>query len=268
MYWHWQNLNDKPGGRQGSGLLHGRAWFYPWHRRGSDESMGACFSVCWNLFSPSCHARFKVEPHGGDESFSCSFAIPFIIALYFGFEGFKWIDALALWLLPRREGDRRWWEGRECALSVHHATIWWSVWHTADSWESGTPWWQYGCFHFWDFLAGKPKYSSRILSEHAVELAFPEGVYSAKVQLKEAQWVRARWFTQRWCNAEVTLEKPPAVPGKGENSWDCGEDAIYSLSCPAATLEEAMAKYTEAVYNSRRRHGGSVNWKPAELATA
>ena len=35
--------------------------------------------------------------------------------------------------------------------------------------------------------------------------------------------------------------KPIPVPGKGENSWDCDDDAIHSSHGPHSTVHQAVA---------------------------
>lgn len=60
-------------------------------------------------------------------------------------------------------------------------------------------------------------------------------------------WARGAW--RRW------------------NSWDCGEDAVYSLTTVAATVPEAIAKLVRSCLESRERHGGP-NWRPAVKAPA
>ena len=53
------------------------------------------------------------------------------------------------------------------------------------------------------------------------------------------------------------------IPGKGENSWDCGDDAYYSIGTPAATAMEAVEYAADRVLETRRRYGGS-SWAPSK----
>jgi hypothetical protein len=62
-------------------------------------------------------------------------------------------------------------------------------------------------------------------------------------------------------SALVESETGVPVPGKGENSWDCGEDALYSLSTTAATIDEAIEKFKASVMKTRERYGGK-DWMP------
>ena len=51
------------------------------------------------------------------------------------------------------------------------------------------------------------------------------------------------------------------VPGKGENSWDCGEDATFSLSCPSTTISEAIGEMVKSCMRTRERYAG-LDFKP------
>jgi hypothetical protein len=56
---------------------------------------------------------------------------------------------------------------------------------------------------------------------------------------------------------------PVPFPGKGENSWDCGEDASYGFGCAAETLEEGIGKFVASKLRDRGRNGGR-GWTPTE----
>jgi hypothetical protein len=45
------------------------------------------------------------------------------------------------------------------------------------------------------------------------------------------------------------------MPGKGENSWDVGDDAIYGGSCPAASCDAVVAHILASVYDRREKYG-------------
>ena len=88
---------------------------------------------------------------------------------------------------------------------------------------------------------GRSKYSERDIETVRVNVPMPEGDYPATVQLDQAVWKRPRWpFAQKIHRADIELDKPIPIPGKGENSWDLDEDAIFSLTTPAKTPQEAV----------------------------
>lgn len=80
-----------------------------------------------------------------------------------------------------------------------------------------------------DALFGKPKHSLEILSEQ--DITMPEGKYPAHVKRERRTWKRPRGFTplvrEYW---DVDVESGIPVPGKGENSWDRDDDAIFASS--------------------------------------
>lgn len=92
----------------------------------------------------------------------------------------------------------------------------------------------------------------------------PEHPYPATVRLFESTWKRPRWpFARRMVRAEIEVEGGIPHPGKGENSWDCDDDATYSLTCQARTAEDAVAKLVGSVLRDRRNYGGR-SWRPRE----
>ena len=79
---------------------------------------------------------------------------------------------------------------------------------------------------------------------------------------------RCWWnLTERVVRAEITPDTPIPHPGKGENSWDCGEDAIHSLTCQASTTHDAVGEIVKAVLRSRYRYGGLM-WRSATVDVA
>lgn len=254
MHFHWQNLNDKPGGRQGSGLRHGRAW---WHL-GPQDRERTTIGLCWVLLGLRCGLRFDVHQADG-VGLHLAVSVPVLGSLYLTLDGppFSW---LARWLLRLSKAG---YNDREVNVYVHDWSLWWSFWNNSMEWSRKTPRWRHGCFHALDLLLGKWKYAERDLAVAQAVVPMPEGAYPATVTLKEATWKRPRWFTRRLLRAEVDVNANPIpCPGKGENSWDCGEDATYSLSCVANTVEAAIAAMVETSLRKRRRHGGSVMWQP------
>jgi hypothetical protein len=120
-------------------------------------------------------------------------------------------------------------------------------------------------FNWRNALLGAPKHSSETLGEHDAVVSMPEGDYPVRVTLTIDTWRRARWFSKslRRANVEPT-ERAIPCPGKGENSWDCDEDATYGLTCPASTVEEAVAEMRSASMRSRTKYGSGEAWRPSK----
>lgn len=62
-----------------------------------------------------------------------------------------------------------------------------------------------------------------------------------------------RWFKRT--GQEVTLNIPKGIPfaGKGENSWDCGDDGLFGIG--GDSIDDAIRRAQEAVTERRRRYG-------------
>lgn len=237
MHFHSQNLNEKPGGRMGSILRHGRCWWRITERL----KLHAEWLIPSGKFSLS--AQF-----GGDDddlllSFGCG-----LFTVYFG------ICAPGLSWLPR---------GRVSQIYWFQRALWIYPWSRRWEHRSSDPWWSRGkVIHFDDLLLGRTSFSTRTLARHQVLIPMAEGAYPATVRIEERTWKRPRWFARHVAGADIDI--PGGIPfmGKGENSWDCGEDGLFGMSCPAASVEEAIGKVVATVLTSRRKYGRPADIKP------
>lgn len=223
--------------------------------------------LSWNLWSNFYHFEpLTVDPSEGRIVSSIGFA-PF--AFWFSVENYDLVKRIA----PQRtfaHGTMS--ESREVRVAFHDAKVWWTFWMDPDSWKSSDPWYRRGSFDVAAFLFGE----QRVIKEVArgpewVAIPMPEGVYAAKSTIERYTYSRPRWPAKHKTMASVTMDpredksfKPIPVPGKGENSYDLDEDAIYSTSAMVddnATHEDAIAEVVRSVLKSRRRYGGK-NWRP------
>jgi hypothetical protein len=255
---HWQNLNEK--GREevtGSILRHGRAWYRPF---GYEKRPELSLNVEWVLWSKRLGVKFGLADYDCAVSFSLSLIL---FTLYFSLDYFP----LESWLQDKtkRAGEKYgngrcfelyWFEG---SLNVH-------LWSDPMEWRSRDPWWWSFTINPADLILGRRQYSERVLREDVRPLVMPERAYPVEIKLVEATWKRPRWFfPEKIVRAHIEIEGGVPVPGKGENSWDCGEDATFGLTCPANTFDEALSKLYASVMRDRERHGGK-NWKPENVA--
>lgn len=169
-------------------------------------------------------------------------------------------------------------------LWFHDHAVWWSVWHPQHEWKKGTPKWRNGSFHWWDWLTGKPVHSSEVTEGPVdVVIPMPEGGYRATVTIKRSTWNRPRWpWPQEHYGYEVDVLSRPGpdgpylpegtgprtngyipVPGKGENSWDCGGDGIFAMSGPGKTVEKAIGDVVASALRDRKRHAGRHDYAEA-----
>lgn len=62
---------------------------------------------------------------------------------------------------------------------------------------------------------------------------------------------------------ELTPSPALPIPGKGENAWDCDDDAIFGMTVNADTLEDAARSLVDSVCKTRLQYGGAT-WQPPE----
>jgi hypothetical protein len=110
-------------------------------------------------------------------------------------------------------------------------------------------------------IFGRIKYTQGEQRYHAKTIYFPEGDYPISIKLSEDSWKYKRWpywpLTKVISRAQVEVidEKGIPVPGKGENSWDCGDTATHSISGPANSVHEAMEMLRSSVNRTRSKYG-------------
>lgn len=116
-----------------------------------------------------------------------------------------------------------------------------------------------------DLLLGKSRYSEKVIKEtHNVEITLPEGKYPATCEMKDCYWKRPRWpFTKTIRRAFIEIENGIPIPGKGENSWDCEDDAIFGHTGPAESFRDAEKQLVFSILETRFKHAG-LDWKPVK----
>jgi hypothetical protein len=250
---HMQNLNEDKSGEVKGPPLHGRAWLKALMAKGRAFEL---IRVEWVL--PSSRIGTGVGLDLGDgETLTARIALP-PVALYFGF-GLPRIIAGAVDRMRLHHWDIfdvSWNSGEG---SIDGGFLMWSVWHDQHSWTSGTPKWRHGSFCPRRLILGNAKHLSRDIESVNVNIPMPEGNYPAVVTLKDEFWDRPRWpFPVYVRRANVKLPVPIPHEGKGENSWDCGPDAIHGMTCPANNVEDAIAAVVQSVLRNRRRYDGDI----------
>jgi hypothetical protein len=240
LWWHWQNLNES-----GRYLLYGRVWLH---------AGDGCVQMSWRVGRWD-GLRAMFTRGGCEEDYTLRF-------------GFGWVD-LGLTLSGFRPYDalpRGW--GRDTGFYLHedHFVMRWNC--DDSSWSSKD-----GPAHGWgkswflkDVLFGPAKYTEGAGEPVVGVVAMPEGDYPVMVRLRVDTWKRPRWpWPLRHQRADVKCPQGIPFPGKGENSWDCGEDALFSSTGLAASVEGAIENVREYVTKRRIRYGGP-DWRPARAS--
>lgn len=256
VWFHSQCLNEdsnrlrKMGLREQDFPVHGRCWLH-WGKGNNME-------FCWDLLSD----RFGIGLSTSycEHHLTGHVQVP-PLSLFLSVEA-DWAHAIHSWISDRnKEQGRQFGPGRweVFGFRIHDDSIWFDLWHDGDEWRSSDPKWKRFSLNVPDFILGSRKYTSEVVSEHDVLIPMPEGAYPAHVKLTRDSWKRARWprplVLRRY---DVELKIPIPFQGKGENSYDCGEDAIYSQHGCGEKLEDAIAGVVESVLRNRRRYDGNV----------
>jgi hypothetical protein len=123
--------------------------------------------------------------------------------------------------------------------------------------------------HLWDRLFGKTICTIREGREQKLVIQMPEGPYDAVATFKWYCWARPRWpFRKLRPSTDVNIEGGIPFSGKGENSWDCGEDGLWGTGCTGHDLDKAAAHVRKCVLDSRVRRGDPANWTDRNKAGA
>jgi hypothetical protein len=59
---------------------------------------------------------------------------------------------------------------------------------------------------------------------------------------------------------DLKIDKGIPHAGKGENSWDCGDDATYGMCCAVKNIAEGVGVLVGSVLHDRVKYGGYGDW--------
>ncbi len=218
----------------------------------------------WHFGDRGCiHTEFYWWSHrcglgvsSDDEGWTFHAALP-PLAIWLVFDG------CGLWL-PKRLVDFNWEtpprqvllpDSRQCDFSISDWTIRFVPWGRTMEWSSKDAWWVRGVrVDLKDLFFGRMRCDRAILEENIpVVIPMPEGVYQGVIRRERWTRKRSRWFGET--QESVWLEIPKGIPhaGKGENSWDCGDDGLFGIG--GDNVEDAIANAVRSVLRDRRRYG-------------
>lgn len=252
MMFHWQNLNEDRRGRVKGFPWHGRAWLHFGAQRDLTESYDHIRGIEWNLFRPNelrLSATVTLDANA-DHQIVAGFS--FLVASLYLTASLPY----GRWL--RRHLPE---ESRRIGAGVDGNNLHVSLWEP-DGWDRENPRGGQRTSVLDDFFLGDAKHEETVLEERETLIPMPEKNYPAHVKLVESRWKRPRWFTKKMLRFKVDIPGGIPKPGKGENSWDCGEDATFGLTARGSTVAEAVSSVVECVLRDRERHGGR-DWRPA-----
>lgn len=197
----------------------------------------------------------REDPYSGDRDYLVTARIG-PLSVYLSYNG------------PRERLDRNYKAGVKSVkygLEISSRGIYLYLGKNPWEWSRSDPWWWEIAIHPRDLLLGRLKYSSRVIGFGSYAMDMPEGYYRANVTMERATWRRPRWpwwpFTKAVTRADINLDPPIPVPGKGENSWDIDDDAVFDSMAPAESPEQAIRELREHVMETRRKYA-SEDWVP------
>ncbi len=182
-----------------------------------------------------------------------------------GIVPYRWLERYK----PNGQVD---YDSRVFGVTIDGRGFRWDCWSIDGSWSKGQPWWMSPSWEWRRLFLGKTTTVSEIIDSGSTLIPMPEANYPATFKItrheqaysKPLGHIRDAILGKRFhFTTVVEPGKPVPVPGKGENSWDCGDDAIYSLSTGGRSVESAVAKMVESALRDRRRYGGQRMSVPA-----
>lgn len=262
MRFHWQNLNERRVGEKtvkGTPLKSGRCWLH--HGGKPDDSRESTVRFEWAL-GLRFGAHVDLDPDENEITFNLA---PIFGSFYLTFQR----DRVTRWLLKalpykvrQYEGkEYRAYEQRETGVYMHAWSLHVFVWADRNSWSRDDPKWKQFSINFPDLVLGRTKHAAvELIPEREVLIPLPEGQYRALVKLERDTWKRTRW---PWWPLKRTRESydfniPDGIPfpGKGENSWDCGDDGLFGCGHSGGTEADAIGYVVAIVLRNRARYGG------------
>ncbi len=244
VWFHWQNLNERKDGSKGFGFWSGRAWLHLWS-----------FVLNWEWHLWSKRFLFGMDFGGGEIEIGLNMCCP-PVSLFMNLE------------VPYRSwlGQRLPAEPREIRLAIHDWAIWINPWSKQHEWCRADPWWVRGVtFHVDDFFLGKHKYETKEMRyPERVEIELDGRTYCGTAEFTRQIWKRPLWFAKQRDSTCINMDPQDGLPhsGKGENAWDCGDDALCGWGIEGFDVEKAIGHGIETVLKYRKRYG-----KPSCLKT-
>lgn len=161
-------------------------------------------------------------------------------------------------------------EGRTTGVAwdAETRTVWLRVWvghhgvfgSTLDAWPWNGPGWT-ATINVRDLVRGRAVVEARDVEQGELEVKLPERTYAATFRVTETRQIR-RGRAGPWQRC-VTVDVPDGIPipGKGENDYDLGDDAVYGISTEGPTPHDVHEQLVASVLRTRAQYGGT-SWAP------
>ncbi len=209
-----------------------QGWLYLFNWRLSME-------LAWRRWNQA-GIGFEVHKVGDDEAISTFFKIPGL-SIYLGM-AVPW--SIAKLVLPKygRRTEVYWFED---ALS-------WFIWFDENSINRNRL--LQGSFCPRDFVLGQVNCKTEIVDEGDCEIPMAEGVYKGRYKF-ETRYYSRRWYSWTRNSTWIDIEEGIPYSGKGENAWDCGDNALHGTGCEGHDVAKAVRQVIRSATESRRKYG-------------
>lgn len=233
LWYHWQSLSGKPLWQSG------RAWLHT-HRN--------AFGAEWHWLSKRIGFSLDFDDTG-DHAFLLGLCCWFF-SLYLTIQRLPIVRKLpgVKWAGHHESGSR------EISVTLMDGGIYWRLWRHPHVGYCRD--WRDRSFKPLDLILGREKYNEGERNHFDTFLELPEATYPLSIDIYPATWKRPRWpWGRTVMRADIECERGAPVPGKGDNSWDMEDDAIYGMTTQAGTVAEAKEKFRASVMRDRERYG-------------
>lgn len=183
--------------------------------------------------------------------------------------GDLWLHAGGLvpyrWLQRHQPDGKVDYDSRCFEFNVSAERFLWEFWAREHASSRSDPWWMSQYVTWRRLFFGNEKVDHEVIDTGTCVVPMPEKNYPATWEITHYTRAHPKLLGRARDlilgprnNYRVKVEPgaPIPVPGKGENSWDCGDDAMYSTSIGGRDVEKCIAAVVEGALNTRRRHGG------------
>lgn len=223
-----------------------------WFRRASDYEAFLYYEHTRNRRTKFFHSYVEIGTGDAYRDVMISVAIPWFFAFWISLKGVlpdKWIPTRSY----RGVGEVP--ESRKIGVSIGDGRIHFSVWENPMSWSRTDPkWWQFS-WSYADFFLGKWQYHSETGETKRVLIPMPEGTYPALATYETRKFGR-RFGKKKQLNGwNIEVEGGIPYMGKGENSWDCGPNGLWSTTIMVEDLGEAVGRFAGIVLKYRLKYG-------------
>lgn len=258
---HTYSINYTRRDKKGDFPKHGAKWWswYTGSEEDDNEKKVQQVHLEWSLFRRGL-AFYVTIDDASDYDIRAVIGVPFFGRFYLGLEHAKrFLRFIGMdWKTVRDKGSFNW--ARRIGIDIRLPVIIIYPWCHPTDWSRNKRNSIY--INLKDAVLGRKKYSEGPATSKEIIINMPEGDYQGTYKKYVAHWKRPRWpIIDSVARVEIDIPEGIPFPGKGENSWDCGDDACFGITVSAKTIDEAVSKLIQSVIRDREHYGGA-SWTP------